>query len=701
MTLPLSGSADERFERSAQPVHDAELGHVWFLESLDAVHRAIQGSSDLTEELQAALAVLLDVFAADRAWLLEAHGETWTPVGERTRPEYPGGLELGVKLPLTAETARRHRRTLESDWAVQLNVEEVASIALPEGVAAPKAILAMAIYPKVGKPGLLGLHQCAYQRTWSPAEERLFVEIGHRLADALTILLAYRDVRVSEQKLAQAQRVARLGYWEHNVETFEVNYSEETCRIFGLPREVHTLQTVQLAERLHPDDRHIMVEAYERAIAGGPRYDVDYRVLRPDGDVRYVHSEADVTCDSEGRPLRMFGTMQDITEHKRTENRLVRYQVALQEVVREQEALRRVATLVARAAAPDLVFAAVAEEAGKLLSADIALIGRYGPGPTVTGVVGWHRDGQDVPLGKDVRLGGQNTMSLVYSTGGPVRLEAYSGATGEVATWGRAIGIGSAIGVPIEVEDRLWGVMMVSLRQEERWPPGTEERLANFTELAATAIANAEGRAQLVAARRRVIEAADAARARLARDIHDGAQQRFLTGLLDLQLAQQKRPLNPVRAWELVDVAAEEVEAGVQTLRELAAGVHPGILSDMGLGAALRALAGRMPVPLSVEVDELELSAALEASVYFFCSEGLANVVKHARASAAWVRVEAVDGELRAAVRDDGVGGADIGVGGTGLVGLHDRVGALEGSLTVSSPRGVGTTLTARIPLPG
>jgi len=218
--------------------------------------------------------------------------------------------------------------------------------------------------------------------------------------------------------------------------------------------------------------------------------------------------------------------------------------------------------------------------------------------------------------------------------------------------------------------------------------------------LIATTIANADGRAQLVAARRRVIEATDAARAKLSRDIHDGAQQQFLTALIDLQLAQQKRASDPGRSRELVDLAAALVETGVETLRELAAGVHPAILSDMGLKAALEALAGRMPLPLSLEVDDLELPPPVEASVYFFCSEALANVVKHAGANVAAVRVKAVDGQLTVEVRDDGLGGAEIRSGGTGLIGLHDRIGALEGSLSVTSPRdGTGTVLVARIPL--
>ena len=199
-----------------------------------------------------------------------------------------------------------------------------------------------------------------------------------------------------------------------------------------------------------------------------------------------------------------------------------------------------------------------------------------------------------------------------------------------------------------------------------------------------------------------MIEATDAARARLARDIHDGAQQQFLTALIDLQLAQQKRSSEPGRSRELVDLAATQVETGVETLRELAAGVHPAILSDMGLKAALEALAARMPLPLSVDVDELELPKALESSVYFLCSEALANVVKHAKATTVpRYGCKPIDGQLTVEVRDDGVGGAEIGAGGTGLIGLRDRIGALDGTLTITSPRGEnGTTLLARIPLP-
>ena len=244
------------------------------------------------------------------------------------------------------------------------------------------------------------------------------------------------------------------------------------------------------------------------------------------------------------------------------------------------------------------------------------------------------------------------------------------------------------------------GAMLALESEREALPAGVVNRLESFTELVATAVANATARSELVAARRRVIEAGDAARERLTRDIHDGAQQHFVNSLINLQRAQQKWSSDASRARELLDLGAAEAETGVETLRELAAGIHPTVLRDMGLPAALESLAARIPIPVSLEIDELELPPSLEVSVYFFCSEALTNVTKHASASSASVRVETAGGQLTIEVRDDGIGGAEIGSGGSGLVGLSDRIGALEGSIALRSPRGgAGTTLSACIPL--
>jgi PAS domain S-box-containing protein len=247
-------------------------------------------------------------------------------------------------------------------------------------------------------------------------------------------------------------------------------------RTLGYSREV--LLSRPAVDWIHPDDRERSREVLAALGRGEVVAQFENRNLCSDGSVRWLQWSVRAVPEE----ALAYAVARDITESRRA--------------AEEQAALRRVATLVARAAAPELVFSTVAEEAGRLLSADIALIGRYGAGPTVTSIVGWRQDGTPVPLGT-AAIGGRNVMSLVFSTGGPIRLEAYSEATGELATFAHAAGIGSAIGVPIEVEGRVWGVMMISLEHERPWPPGTEERLANFTDLAATAILNAEARAEL------------------------------------------------------------------------------------------------------------------------------------------------------------------------------------------------------------
>ncbi len=210
----------------------------------------------------------------------------------------------------------------------------------------------------------------------------------------------------------------------------------------------------------------------------------------------------------------------------------------------------------------------------------------------------------------------------------------------------------------------------------------------------------AQARAEeLGAARRRIIEAADAARARLERDLHDGAQQQFVSAVVDLELAERKLDTEPDEARALRAEAIELAKSGLGELRRLAAGIHPAILSDRGLGPAVQALASRLP--LAVEVGNTppgRLPVAVEASVFFFVSEALTNVVKHAQAGTASVRIEQRDGSLAIEVRDDGVGGADH-AGGTGLRGLGDRIAALDGTLELESPPGHGTALRASVPL--
>jgi len=198
----------------------------------------------------------------------------------------------------------------------------------------------------------------------------------------------------------------------------------------------------------------------------------------------------------------------------------------------------------------------------------------------------------------------------------------------------------------------------------------------------------------------RDITAFDAARQKVTRDLHDGAQQRFVSAIIGLQLAQRKWVSEPRRARELVDLALSDATHGMNELRELAAGIHPAILAQRGLAAALAALTGRLSVPVQLDLPRQRLPAPIEASVYFFCAEALTNVVKHARASSAWVKV-AADGErCTVEVRDDGIGGAQARSDSSGLTGLRDRIGALNGVMNIVAPAEGGTVLHAAIPLP-
>jgi PAS domain S-box-containing protein len=204
---------------------------------------------------------------------------------------------------------------------------------------------------------------------------------------------------------------------------------------------------------------------------------------------------------------------------------------------------------------------------------------------------------------------------------------------------------------------------------------------------------------ELMASRARLVTAFDAARQRVTRDLHDGAQQRLVSTVISLQLAQQKWASDPQRARELLDAALGDARGAIDDLREIAAGIHPAILTQRGLAAALGALTDRLPVPVQLDLPGRRLPDPIEASVYFFCAEALTNVVKHARARSAWVVVAADDDRCAVEVRDDGIGGARARSGTSGLTGLRDRVGALNGAMEILSPADGGTTLRARIPL--
>ena len=332
-----------------QRAEEERQAHLWFLESMDQVNRAIQGTNDLEKMMSDVLDTVLSIFNCDRAWLVypcDPEAASWKVPMEHARPDFPGVFTLGLDLPVDPESAKVFKTVRASSSPVRFG--PASEHPLPAEIAkrfSIQSIIAMAIYPKGDKPYLLGLHQCSYPRVWTPQEERLFQEIGRRLEDALTSLLMFRNQGESERKLEEAQRLAHVGYWERDADTDLITWSDETYRIFGMGPRERILNLAQLPELIHREDKQSVVKAVAEALRGGPRYDIEYRVVRPNGEIRLVHSQGDVMRDDSGRPCRMFGTVQDITERQRAEEELRRSEADLRKVQAELAHVTRLTTM--------------------------------------------------------------------------------------------------------------------------------------------------------------------------------------------------------------------------------------------------------------------------------------------------------------------------------------------------------------------
>jgi signal transduction histidine kinase len=367
----------------------------------------------------------------------------------------------------------------------------------------------------------------------------------------------------------------------------------------------------------------------------------------------------------------------------------------------EQASLRRIATLVARGARPEELFAAVTKEAGQLLAIEYVGLGRYERERALT-IVAWSgRDDLVPPAGGRWTLGGKNVATLVFETGRPARIDNYADASGPLGVAVRESGIRSVVGTPIIVEGCLWGVLIARSRPDQQLPADTEARLASFTDLVATAIANTESRAEMMASRARIAATVDETRRQIERDLHDGIQQQLVTLGLELRTAQATVPPQLGELEGMLSRIADGLRSAFDQLREISHGIHPAILSEGGLHPALNALRRRSAVPVELDLHtERRLPEPVEVAAYYVVSEALTNAAKHAHASAVHVEVDTHDRTLQLAIRDDGIGGADPALG-SGLIGLSDRIEALGGTLQVTSPAGTGTTLLVEIPLEG
>jgi signal transduction histidine kinase len=367
----------------------------------------------------------------------------------------------------------------------------------------------------------------------------------------------------------------------------------------------------------------------------------------------------------------------------------------LRELADTQASLRRLAMLVARDEPPEVLFAAVTKEVQRYFGGGTARLIRYEVDGTATLLA---NAGTESHVRVGERWEGYPPTGLtvtVRRTGRAARIDDYRDVPGAEVRLRE--GILSSVALPIHVNGRLWGMIAVGSGQASL-PPDTEQRMTEFTELVATAVANAQSRAELITSRARIVAASDEVRRRIERDLHDGAQQRLVTLALRLRSAAEPPSGRAELGTEIAGVAAELMGV-IDDLREISHGIHPAILSKAGLRPALRALGRRsaVPVELDVRVDG-RLPEPVEVGAYYVVSEMLANAAKHARASMIQVDAETAGGMLRVRVHDDGIGGATQ-ARGSGLLGLKDRIEALGGTFSVHSPAGRGTTVSCQLPV--
>jgi PAS domain S-box-containing protein len=368
-------------------------------------------------------------------------------------------------------------------------------------------------------------------------------------------------------------------------------------------------------------------------------------------------------------------------------------------LAQEQRALRRVATLVASEASPERVFAAVSEEAARVLEVNASAVFRYEGDDTAT-IVGRHSRAETADdvfqLGMRLPAGEDTGIGQVLMTGAPARVHDYTERPGEIADNMRRMRYRSSVSAPIVVAGILWGA--VGIASAEPLPVDTEARLGAFCELVSLAVASAQARADLSASRARLVKAGDEQRRKLERNLHDGAQQRLVSLALTIRLARRQLETKPEAVAASLEGAAKELDLALEELRELARGLHPAALTEQGLGPALANLAKRLPIEVDLSAPDERLPENIEATAYYIVSEALTNVVKHAQARKAKVDMTRAGDVLKFEITDDGRGGADP-FAGSGILGLRDRAEAVGGTLFVISPPGKGTVVTAQLPL--
>jgi PAS domain S-box-containing protein len=566
---------------------------------------------------------------------------------------------------------------------------------LPRAEAAAKAGLRSAFaFPVRCAGNVLGVMEFFAAARVAPDDELLatMTSLGSQIGQFVERCRAEHGVRESDARKSAILNAAFdcIITMDGSGHIVEVNAATETTFGYRADEMVgQELAAIMIPAGLRDEHRRGLKRYMETGASRIVGHPVELTAMRADGSTFPV--ELAVTRpDLPGPPL-FCGYLRDVTERRRAER-------ALQGMAEEQAALRRVATAVAAEVEPARLFGLIAEEVGRALGARAGNILRFNGDGTADTMGVWSEGAETIPVGTAVVLDGQTIAPQIWRTGRPARFDTLDGMTGTLVDTLRSLGIKAGVGAPVIFAGNVWGAVVIS-SHDKPFPPESEFRVADFADLAAQAIANAQAREELAASRVRIVEASDAERRRLERNLHDGAQQRLVATSLTVRLAARRVTADPaLRA--MLDGAGDELGRALEELRELARGLHPAVLSDHGLRAAIEAIADLAPLPVAVDVPlEDRLPETVEAAAYFVVCEALTNVAKYAQATEARVHVGRIDGSAQVEIVDDGVGGADE-HDGSGLRGLADRVEALGGKLVVTSPVGAGTAVRALLPVP-
>jgi signal transduction histidine kinase len=373
----------------------------------------------------------------------------------------------------------------------------------------------------------------------------------------------------------------------------------------------------------------------------------------------------------------------------------------LRRLVEEQAALHRVATLVAHGECPRAIFFAVAKEVGQALGADITRVLRYEPDGATTVIGVWGGPEELLPIDTKWTIVGSNIPSMVRNTSAPARMDCFDGNVSPLCVYLRRHGVLSGVGTPITVNGKCWGVMTAFSAHDRLLPPDAETRICAFTDLVAAAIVNAHNHADLIASRARIVTAADDARRRIERDLHDGTQQRLVSLAMEVRTLERSLPACDSDLRARMSEIGEGLNEALDELRETARGIHPGSVTKVGFVPAIKGLAFKSAVPVTFDTHiDRRLPDSVEVAAYYVVAESLTNAAKHSGASTVNVQANISDGNLHLLVRDDGHGGADS-ARGSGLTGLADRIEALHGTIEIVSPPGEGTRLQVELPITG